>query len=190
MKPNEEIVENALKILFEGGTILYPTDTIWGIGCDATNTDAVRKIHQIKKRPDKKSMLLLVSSVKMLKKYITQMPEKALEVLQSAKSPLTIIYPEARNLPVSLIHPDGSIGIRITHDDLCLSIIRRFGKPLVSTSANFSGYPHPRSFSGIDPELKKMVDHIVEWRQDESSVYRPSKIVKFDKKGLMEVLRR
>ena len=186
---SEAIVSKALKTLFEGGTILYPTDTIWGIGCDATNPDAVRKIFQIKKRPDTKGMLLLVSSVEMLEEYITRIPEKALEVLQSATSPLTIIYPEARNLPISLIHPDGSIGIRITHDGLCLSIIRRFGKPLVSTSANFSGNPHPRSFSGIDPELKKMVDHIVGWRQDDRSVYSPSKIIKFDKKGLMEVIR-
>ncbi|UCG28378.1 MAG: threonylcarbamoyl-AMP synthase, partial [Bacteroidales bacterium] len=158
MKAFETSVSGALKTLINGGTILYPTDTIWGIGCDATNTEAVGRIFQIKNRPDSKSMLVLISSIRMLEEYVTIIPEKALEILRSAKTPLTIIYPQARNFAEPLIHVDGSIGIRLTQDELCTSIINRFGKPLVSTSANFSGSPYPRSFFDIDPELKKKVD--------------------------------
>ena len=169
MKAAEKIIQKALVHLRNGNTILYPTDTIWGIGCDATNGDAVSKVFCIKQRSDVKSMLLLASSVTMLRKYVATVPGKALQLMADEQRPLTIIYPDARNLPSALIAEDGSIGIRITRNAFCKELITRLDKPLVSTSANFSGIPYPESFDEIDPKIIEIVDYVIRWENPDDS---------------------
>jgi len=185
---NEEI-EKALEVLRQGGTILYPTDTIWGIGCDATNRDAVQKIYKIKERDDRKSMLVLIDNVSRLTYYISEVPEIAYELIDVSDKPLTIIYPEARHLPENLLAEDGSLGIRITSDPFCKKLIGRCGKPIVSTSANLSGQPAPSNFSLIPEEIVKGVDHVVNWRREETAAAVPSSIIKLDNRGHIQILR-
>jgi L-threonylcarbamoyladenylate synthase len=189
MTTSKEIIQETVAHLRNGNTILYPTDTIWGIGCDATCVGAVRKVFTIKQRPDIKSMLLLASSVEMLREYVTAIPGKALHLIAEEQRPLTIIYPGARNLPAELIDEDGSIGFRITLDTFCRELITQFGKPLVSTSANFSGFPYPGSFDEIDPKIIDMVDYVVRWREQDASLTVPSKIIKIDPSGKLRVIR-
>ena len=182
-------VRKAKEVISSGGVILYPTDTIWGIGCDATNAEAVKKVYQIKKRADHKSMLVLVSDKEMLKKYLKKIPEKALEIIEKASKPTTIIYPGAMNLAPNLLAEDGSVGIRITTDEFCMKLIKQAGFPVVSTSANTSGNPAPLSFRTIESELLQKVDHVVNWRQLEHAPAAPSTIIKVDKNGETTVLR-
>lgn len=189
MTAQEKIIQQTVAHLRNGNTILYPTDTIWGIGCDATSGNAVRKVFAIKQRPDVKSMLLLASSVAMLREYVVAIPDEALKLISTEHRPLTIIYPDARNLPAGLIAEDGSIGIRITRDAFCCELITQLGKPLVSTSANFSGFPFPGSFDEIDPKIINMVDFIVRWEDQDKSPNIPSKIIKFDSTGRISVIR-
>ena len=157
----DEQIKLAVKVLREGGTILYPTDTIWGIGCDATNEVAVAKIYQIKQRVDSKSMLTLIDNPNRLLQYVNQVPEIAWEILDVADKPLTIIYPNAKNLASNLIASDGSVGIRVVNHDFCRRLISVFSKPIVSTSANISGEPSPKSFYFISEGIKSAVDYIV-----------------------------
>jgi L-threonylcarbamoyladenylate synthase len=185
----DETVKETARILKEGGIILYPTDTIWGIGCDATNFTAVQRIYQIKQRPDQKSMLVLMNEVSMLLEYLDELPAGALQIIQTAAKPTTIIYPGARNLASNLLAGDGSIGIRITGDPFCRKLIALIDKPLVSTSANVSGDPSPLTFQEITPHIKNQVDYLVNWRQDERSPATPSSIVKIDRHGEVVLIR-
>ncbi len=186
---NNDII-NALEVLRKGGLILYPTDTIWGIGCDATNSEAVKRIYELKKRADNKSMLVLIDNENRLSQYIREVPEITWELLDAADSPLTIIYSGAKNLAQNLVGEDGSIGIRIAKDEFCQQLISRFRKPIVSTSANISGTNSPATFSEISEEIKNGVDYIVKWKQDDCSKKAPSSIIKLDNKGRIEIIRK
>jgi len=180
----------AVEVLRSGGIILYPTDTIWGIGCDATNAAAVSRIYEIKKRQDTKSMLVLMENPNLLNSYISEVPEIAWELIEVADTPLTIIYPGAKNLAANLLANDGSIGIRITNEAFTQQLIQRFRKPVVSTSANISGEISPRNFAEISEEIKKSVDFIVNFRQDDLTRSNPSGIIKLGVGGQVEVIRK
>jgi len=182
-------VEKAGAILKSGGTILYPTDTIWGIGCDATRPESVKNIYQIKQRTDSKSMLVLVNGITMLEEYIESIPAQALELIEKTKKPTTIIYPGARKLASNLLASDGSIGIRLTSDIFCSLLIEFTGFPLVSTSANISGEQAPSSFQKILSPIHQQVDYVVNWRQDETTASAPSAIIKLEKDGSITTLR-
>jgi L-threonylcarbamoyladenylate synthase len=154
-------MEKAIETLKNGGVILYPTDTIWGIGCDATNEAACQKISQIKNRPENKSFIILVDSVQMIEKYIPEFPDVCYDLVDLADKPLTIIYPNAKSLAPSILAEDGSVGIRLTKDPICLKLIRSMRKPLVSTSANLSGEANPSCFADVNQQIKDQVDAIV-----------------------------
>ena len=173
----------------EGGVILYPTDTIWGIGCDATNEDAVRRVYEIKQRQDSKAMLVLVDSSVKVDFYVRDVPEVAWDLIDLADKPLTIIYSGARNLAANLLAEDGSVGIRVTNEDFSKRLCQQFRKAIVSTSANISGQPSPKNFSEISEEVKSAVDYIVGYRQEEMSNPKPSSIIKLDKGGVIKIIR-
>ena len=173
----------------EGGVILYPTDTIWGIGCDATNEDAVRRVYEIKQRQDSKAMLVLVDSSVKVDFYVRDVPEVAWDLIDLADKPLTIIYSGARNLAANLLAEDGSVGIRVTNEDCSKRLCQQFRKAIVSTSANISGQPSPKNFSEISEEVKSAVDYIVGYRQEEMSNPKPSSIIKLDKGGVIKIIR-
>lgn len=173
----------------EGGVILYPTDTIWGIGCDATNEDAVRRVYEIKQRQDSKAMLVLVDSSVKVDFYVRDVPEVAWDLIDLADKPLTIIYSGARNLAANLLAEDGSVGIRVTNEDFSKRLCQQFRKAIVSTSANISGRPSPKNFSEISEEVKSAVDYIVGYRQEEMSNPKPSSIIKLDKGGVIKIIR-
>lgn len=181
-------IEKAMDTLREG-IILYPSDTIWGIGCDATNEVAILNIYSLKKREEKKSMIILVSDEEMIKEYVDKPSSKLLEFVSSQKNPTTGIFTGARNLPDALVNEDGTIAIRIARDTFCQDLIRTLNKPLVSTSANISGEPYPKNFSEVDPQIKNGVDYIVQHRQQEKTMFTPSSIVRLDKNGEIEKLR-
>lgn len=185
----ENDIQHCLTVLQNGGLILYPTDTIWGIGCDATNEAAVAKIYALKKRPDEKSMLVLVADERQLNQYITLPHPEISEYLKTAVKPTTVIYDGAVNLADNLISKDGSIGIRIAKDEFCKQLIKRFRKPIVSTSANISGETAPPSFAAITTPIKNGVDYIVEHRQSESSAAAPSAIIKRNADGSVHIIR-
>jgi L-threonylcarbamoyladenylate synthase len=184
-----EEVQKTSQLINSGDLILYPTDTIWGIGCDATNQDAVQRIFRIKQREDHKSMLVLVNGTSMLEHYLEIMPERAIDLLEHATKPTTIIYPGARNLAAGLIAKDGSVGIRITTDPFCQQLMEHTGKPIVSTSANISGEPSPAMFSQIKPGILGSVDYVVKWRQDDTTAALPSSIIKMEPDGKITVIR-
>ena len=173
----------------EGGVILYPTDTIWGIGCDATNEEAVRRVYQIKQRSDSKAMLVLVDSPVKVDFYVQDVPEVAWDLIEVADKPLTIIYSGARNLASNLIAEDGSVGIRVTNEEFSKRLCQQFHKAIVSTSANISGQPSPANYSEITEELKSMVDYVVGYRQEEMGHPKPSSIIKLDKGGVIKIIR-
>jgi len=177
-------------IVKKGGIILYPTDTIWGIGCDATNIKAVQRIYEIKKREDSKSMLILLDDAGKLSRYVREVPEIAWQLIEVSDAPLTIIYPGAKNLASSILGEDGSIGIRITSDPFCRELIKKTGVPLVSSSANISGAPSPAIFDEISCEIREIVDYIVNWRQDDQIRYKPSPIIKFENGGTFRIIRK
>ncbi|MFA5816932.1 MAG: L-threonylcarbamoyladenylate synthase [Bacteroidales bacterium] len=185
---SEDLLQ-AVEVLHRGGVILYPTDTIWGIGCDATNPDAVEKVYRIKERPFGKSMLILVADIEMAEEFTKDTPGLTWAVMEEALDPLTLIFPHARNLAVNLPAPDGSIGIRLPKDEFCLELIRLFGKPIVSSSANRSHEMPPRLFIDIPQELIELVDYVVIWRQDDFKPGTPSTVVKLGKDGEMEMIR-
>ena len=173
----------------EGGVILYPTDTIWGIGCDATNEEAVRRVYEIKQRQDSKAMLVLVDSSVKVDFYVRDVPEVAWDLIELADKPLTIIYSGARNLAANLLAEDGSVGIRVTNEDFSKRLCQQFRKAIVSTSANISGQPSPKNFSEISEEVKSAVDYIVGYRKEEMSNPKPSSIIKLDKGGVIKIIR-
>jgi L-threonylcarbamoyladenylate synthase len=182
-------IEKSLTVLQSGGLILYPTDTVWGLGCDATNVDAVAKIYALKKRSDEKSMIVLLADENEIPKYVTQPNPKIFDYIKGIHKPTTFIYEGGTNLAKNMIQGDGSIGIRITQDPFCKKLIERFGKPLVSTSANISGYPAPALFEDIDVEIKNGVDYIVQHRQDDVTAASPSAIVKLNADGSLSIIR-
>lgn len=183
-------IKSVQAVLHDGGLILYPTDTIWGIGCDATNREAINRIYALKERTDSKSMLILLDTITRLGQYLQEIPEVAYELLDVADKPLTIIYPGAKNLPENLIADDGSIGIRLVDDPFCRTVISRYKKPIISTSANISGEKPPSVFSEISEEIKAGVDYIVKWRQEESTPSQPSSIIKLGLGGEIEIVRK
>lgn len=185
----EKEVHRAGEILNSGGSILYPTDTIWGIGCDAGRPESVQRIYQIKQRADFKSMLVLVNGISMLEQYIESVPQQAIDILDKASKPTTIIYPDARKLAKNLLAPDGSIGIRITSDPFCKTLIEFTGYPIVSTSANISGETPPVSFQEISSSIREQVDHVVNWRQDETAPATASAIIKLEQDGSITTIR-
>ena len=184
-----EDIKKACQVMREGGVILYPTDTIWGIGCDATNEDAVRRVYEIKQRQDSKAMLVLVDSSVKVDFYVRDVPEVAWDLIDLADKPLTIIYSGARNLAANLLAEDGSVGIRVTNEDFSKRLCQQFRKAIVSTSANISGQPSPKNFSEISEEVKSGVDYIVGYRQEEISNPKPSSIIKLDKGGVIKIIR-
>ena len=183
-------VAKALKVVQEGGIILYPTDTIWGIGCDATNTEAVKKIYALKQRDEAKSMIILLDTENKLGSYVREVPAIAYELIEYAESPLTLIMPGARNISSALISEDGSIGIRIARHNFCQQLIQRLRKPLVSTSANISGRPSPKNFSQVEQEIVDGVDYVVDLEQHSTGLKKPSTIIRLQPDGRFEFLRR
>ena len=186
---NEEI-NKALSILRNGGTILYPTDTIWGIGCDATNEKAVEKVYGIKQRQESKSLIVLASDEGMLNRFIKDVPALAWDLMEVSDTPLTIIYDAPRGLAKNVVAEDGSVGVRLVKDDFCQQLIHKFGKPIVSTSANISGTPAPQCFDEISEEIKSKVDYIVNWRQDDISKTKASSIIKLKSNGEFTIVRK
>lgn len=184
-----EDIKKACEILQAGGIILYPTDTIWGIGCDATNESAVQRIYELKQRADNKAMLVLTDSPAKLDRYVSHVPEIAWDLINVSDKPLTIIYPTAKNLASNLLAEDGSVGIRITNEEFSHKLCERFRRPLVSTSANVSGEVSPANFSEISDTIKEGVDYIVSYRQDDTSKAQPSGIIKLGEGGLIQVIR-
>ena len=178
-----------VQFLQNGDVICYPTDTIWGIGCDATNEEAVAKISVIKKRPPEKGYVLLVSSLEMLKNYIPYIPPRLETLLDFHTRPLTMIYTEPENLPKSVLAPDGSVAIRIVQDDFCRQLIEQFGRPLVSTSANVAGQPFPTSFGAISSEILQSCRYVVRHRQRETEPAAPSSIARLDAFQELEFIR-
>lgn len=181
-------MENIIQILKSGGTILYPTDTIWGIGCDATNIDAINKIFEIKKREKNKSMIILVENEKRLQDLV-DVPEMAWEIIDLSEKPVTIVYENPRGLPKELLAEDGSVGIRLVKNDFCKKLITKLNKPLVSTSANFSGEKSPLKFSDISQEMIDLVDYAVEENREVVSKYSGSSVIKIWSDNRIKVLR-
>ncbi len=186
----KKAIDSALETLKSGGIILYPTDTIWGIGCDATNTEAVEKIFRIKQREDSKSMLLLVDNECKISSYVDSVPEIAYDLIELSDKPLTIIYSGAKNISDKLIAEDNSIGIRVTKEEFSNTLCKRFKKPIVSTSANISGEPSPGSFNDISEEIKNSVDYIVEYNQEINIKQVPSGIIKLGNDGTIKIIRK
>ena len=185
-----EEVEAALNVLRTGGVILYPTDTIWGIGCDATNEAAVQNIYRIKQRSDSKSMIILVAEERDLLHYVAAPDLAVFDFIEQQTRPTTLIFENAINLPDSLIAENRSIAIRIVQDDFCRHLIKRLRKPLISTSDNRSGSASPRFFNEVSDEIKQSVDHIVKWRQQDDTLSQPSQIIKWHNDGTYDIVRR
>ena len=175
----EEEVKKCISLLREGKVILYPTDTVWGIGCDATCEEAVSRIYSIKQRNEKKSMIILLDSMQRLPMYVKKIPLIAWDLLAHVTRPTTFVYQSAYNLPEKLIHSDGTIAIRIVQNDFCRQVIRGLGHPLVSTSANMAGEPTPQTFDKISQEVIRQVDYVVSQEQSTSVEFKPSRLIKF-----------
>ena len=189
METFEKDLAECLKVLEKGGLILYPTDTIWGIGCDATNRSAVARVNYLKAREPGKSLIILVAEFSQIEKYVQEIPPQIRDYVLQASGPLTVIYEGARNLPVNLIAADGSIAIRLVRDPFCEALVLGMGKPIVSTSANPSGKSTPSDFSDIRPEIIRGVDYRVCYRRGKTGQSRPSTMVRFDPSGTLQVIR-
>ncbi len=185
----EEIVK-ALEVLKSGGVILYPTDTVWGLGCDATNPQAVAKIYALKKREDSKSMIILLDTENKLQSYVSDVPDIAYDLMAYTEKPLTIIYSKAKNLASNVISKDGTVGIRIVKHDFCRQLIQRFRKPVISTSANISGDATPANFSEINETIINGVDHVVDLEQESGERKQPSTIMKLEPDGQFAFIRK
>lgn len=185
----EEDIVACIKVLQSGGLILYPTDTIWGIGGDATNREAVQKIYNLKKREDAKSMIILVVDERDVLKYVAAPDFAVFDYLEQQPQPTTVIFENAIGLPTNITGQDGSIAIRITKDQFCKHLVKRFGKPIVSTSANISNASSPVNFNSISNEIKAGVDYVVKWRRNENNSAQPSRIIKWNKNGSITVIR-
>ena len=195
---DREDLQNALRVLREGGVILYPTDTVWGIGCDATNAEAVARVYAIKKRVDSKAMLVLLDGAGKLQGYMEKVPDTAWMLLEAmgregdeakGERPLTIIYPRAKNLAHNLLAEDGSVGIRITQELFSKALCEQLRRPIVSTSANFSGEPAAKTYAEISPELLAAVDYVCEFRRQDQTIAKPSSIIKIDERERITIIR-
>lgn len=186
----KEDLSKTLETLRSGGIILYPTDTIWGVGCDATNPEAVEKVYALKGRAKDKSLIILLENDNRLASYVNEIPDVAYQLIELSEKPLTIIYSKAKNLATNLIAEDGSIGIRIVKHPFCEQLIQRFKKPIVSTSANISGAPSPKNFNDISDEIKDGVDYIVQFGQDDLTPKQASTIMKLDPSGAFSFIRK
>ncbi|WP_335966583.1 L-threonylcarbamoyladenylate synthase [Galbibacter sp. PAP.153] len=184
-----EEIKKTLDILNQGKLILYPTDTVWGIGCDATNEEAIKKIYQLKQRDDSKALICLVSDLRMLQKYVYEIPDAAYDIIDLATKPTTIIYDRPLNIAKNLIANDDTLAIRIASDEFCQKLIRQFKRPLVSTSANISGLPTPKSFSEISNEILKGVDYVVNLHREKKNG-QPSSIIKIGNDATVKVIRK
>jgi L-threonylcarbamoyladenylate synthase len=185
-----EDIKTAVQTLRKGGLILYPTDTIWGIGCDASNEDAVRRIFQLKQREDSKAMICLVDSANRMQRYLRQVPDVAWDLVEFAEKPLTLILDGAVNLAPSLIAEDGSVGIRVTRENISHELCYRYERAIVSTSANISGAPSPSCFAEMSDEIKNGVDYIMLSRQNDLSKGKPSQIIKLGLDGQIQIIRK
>lgn len=189
MNSFESDIKEAVTVLATGGLILYPTDTIWGIGCDATNEEAVEKVFALKKRAEEKSLIILVAEERDILKYVASPDLRVLDYLKTTIKPTTVIYDNAIGIASNILSREGSVGIRICRDEFCRHLIKRFRKPVVSTSANISGSPSPAIFNDISEEIKKGVDYIVQYRQNDTTIAAPSSVVKWNNDGSVTVLR-
>ncbi|MGJ1284474.1 L-threonylcarbamoyladenylate synthase [Sphingobacterium spiritivorum] len=187
---DREDINKALETLKNGGLILYPTDTIWGIGCDATNPEAVDRIIQLKGRSKEKSMIVLLHNENQLAGYVNDIPEVAYQLIEYTEHPLTIVYSNAKNLAANAIAEDGSIGIRIVNHPFCTQLLQRFRKPIISTSANISGEPSAKTFGDIDQKIKYGVDYTVQFGQKDRGAGKASTIMKLDPSGKFEFIRK
>lgn len=186
----EEDIKGSLFALRNGGIILYPTDTIWGLGCDPTSEKAVGRIFSLKARDESKSLIILTDGVGMVERYVTNIPEIAYELIEVSDTPLTIIYPKGKNLAPGVCAADGSIAIRICKDEFCSGLISSFRKPIVSTSANFSGKPAPGNFHEIEKSLVDSVDFVIKYRQDIIEMNQPSPVIKINPDGTIKIIRK
>lgn len=189
MKNISEEVDRAAQVLRDGGLILYPTDTVWGIGCDARNADAVAKIYDLKRSINKKSMLVLCSSADMIVRYVNRAPAIAFEVMELATSPLTLILPGAVGLADNLIPEEGTLGVRVPDHDFCRRLLEKFGRPIVSTSANLSGEDTPATLAEVSKEIIDGIDHVVDPRYEGKPTKKASSIILFNEKGEFKILR-
>jgi L-threonylcarbamoyladenylate synthase len=189
MLPFQQDIDACLDVLQKGGLILYPTDTIWGIGCDATNEEAVNRIYRLKQRPDSKAMVILVADEKEILRHVTQPDLQIFDYIKGVSKPTTVIYEGGTGLAPNLLASDGSVAIRICGDPFCKHLIKRLRKPLVSTSANLSGYPAPQCFRDIEPIIHGGVDYVVKYRSNEEDYARPSSIIKWEKDGTLSIIR-
>jgi len=185
----KEEIKKACQIMNEGGVILYPTDTVWGIGCDATNPDAVKRIYEIKKRTDSKAMLVLVDSQAKVQFYVKEVPNVAWDLMDLTTKPLTIIFDGARNLAENLLAEDGSVGIRVSGEEFSKQLCFHFRKAIGSTSANISGQPSASNFSEISEDIKNAVDYIVNYRRNDTKQAKPSSIIKLGARGEVKIIR-
>ncbi len=185
----QEEIKKSIEVLRSGGVILYPTDTVWGLGCDATNENAVKRIVEIKKRIDKKGMMVLIDNAAKLQGLMDEVPEMAWDLIDFAEKPLSIIYPDAKNLAKNLIADDKTICIRVTKEAFSKKLCEQFRKPIVSTSANLSDAPTPANFKQISDEIKLAVDYVVNFRQHETTESKPSSIVKLGKGNVFQLIR-
>ena len=186
----EKEISNSIEVLKNGGILLYPTDTIWGIGCDATNEEAVQKVMALKGRSASKSLIVLVDNDTKLASYVREIPDVAYDLIEYAENPLTIVYSNAKNLAPGVINEDGSVGIRVVKHNFCQQLIQRFRLPIVSTSANISGEPAPKNFSEVSQEIIDGVDYVVNLEQEVSEEKTPSTIMKLSPDGLFTFIRR
>jgi L-threonylcarbamoyladenylate synthase len=186
----EEDIKESLSTLRQGGIILYPTDTIWGLGCDPSNESAINRILKLKSRGENKSLIILADGLSMVERYVTEIPEIIYELAEVSDTPLTIIYPKGKNLAPGVCSDDDSVAIRISHDEFCKELISRFRKPVVSTSANLSGNPSPANFSEIEKNLIDNVDYVVKYRQNDRSKSIPSPVIKVNSDGTIKIIRK
>lgn len=189
MQINNTDISNAIEVLRSGGIILYPTDTIWGIGCDATNLEAIEKIYKLKQRAEKNGLIILVDDSGRIPSFVNEIPEIAWDLIELADKPLTIIFPKAKNLPKNLVANDGSVGIRVVNHEFCKRLIQRFGKPIVSTSANLSGQPFPKKYTEINSIILDGVDHVVPKIYDNPISPKPSSIIQLGLGGTIKIIR-
>jgi len=185
-----EDIGKACEVLYQGGIILYPTDTVWGIGCDATDEKAVRRVYELKKRADHRAMLVLLDTEAKLSGFVSEVPEIAWDLIAMSDKPLTIIYPQGKNFASGLLGEDGSVGIRITQETFSKQLCARFRKPLVSTSANISGEPTPSNYAEISEEVRNGVDYIVSYRREDTTQCKPSGIIRIHRDHTIQIIRK
>ncbi|RYZ55125.1 MAG: threonylcarbamoyl-AMP synthase [Sphingobacteriales bacterium] len=185
----EADIRACVNTLAAGGIILYPTDTVWGLGCDALDEAAIDKVFALKNRPREKSMIILLAEARDILQYVAAPPPDIIETIEAFERPTTIIFDNALEFPANAVHEDGSIGIRVVNDPFCKALIKRFGRPIVSTSANLSGDPTPAFFDGISEAIREGSDYIVQWRQEDTTPRQPSRIIRIDEDGRQVIIR-